>query len=317
MSGPTGPLGPVPALAGGGAIAVRSWTAALPALLRRSRGRSPVRSVERGSRRVPRFLGLGLTAMLFAAVGGYGVVRGGQYEDFVAVNGDPRDIVARMLGFAIGDVQVSGVVDVNPTELMQIAGIDPRGSLPFFDAARARERLMAVPLIKEATVRKLYPNALSITVVEREPYALWQNHGEVFVVAADGTPIERFGDLRFARLPMVVGEGANKKAGAFVKLLEAAPDLRSRVRAGILVGERRWTVKFDNGVDVRLPEEHAPRAFARLSALVREQKILDRDILAIDLRMPDRVVLRLGEEAATARADMLKNKAKTTKGGTT
>jgi cell division protein FtsQ len=315
MSGANGPLASVPALAGGGALALVPRFG-LPALIRR-RGRVPVRAAERGTARVPRFLGLGLTVLLFAAVGGYGAVRGGQYEEFLALHGDPRDIAARALGFAIGDVQVSGVVDVNPTELLQIAGVDPRGSLPFFDATRARERILAVPLIKEATVRKLYPNALSISVVEREPYALWQNHGDVFIVSSDGTPIERFGDARFASLPMVVGEGANKKAGAFVKLLEAAPDLRSRVRAGILVGERRWTVKFDNGIDVRLPEENPAKAFARLSALSRDQKILDRDILSIDLRLPDRVVMRLGEEAATARAEMLKNKTKVTKGGTT
>ena len=288
----------------------------LPALMRR-RNRPPVRAVERGTSRVPRFLGLGLTAMLFATVGAYGVVRGGQYEEFLALNGDPRDIAARSMGFAIGDVQISGVIDMNPTELLQVAGVDPRGSLPFFDAAKARERILAMPLVKEATVRKLYPNALSITIVEREPYALWQNHGDVFVVASDGTPIDRFSDARFARLPMVVGEGANKKAAAFVKLLDAAPDMRERVRAGILVGERRWTVKLDNGIDVRLPEENPAKAFARLSALVRDQKILDRDILSIDLRLPDRVVMRLGEEAATARAEALKSKAKLTKGGTT
>ncbi|WP_293863155.1 cell division protein FtsQ/DivIB [uncultured Alsobacter sp.] len=289
---------------------------AWPALMRR-RNRPPVRAVERAGSRLPRFLGLGLTAMLFATVGAYGVVRGGQYEEFLALNGDPRDIAARALGFAIGDVQISGVVDMNPTELLQVAGVDPRGSLPFFDAAKARERILAMPLVKEATVRKLYPNALSVTIVEREPYALWQNHGDVFVVSSDGTPIDRFADARFAKLPMVVGEGANKKAAAFVKLLDAAPELRGRVRAGILVGERRWTIKFDNGIDVRLPEEHPGKAFARLSALVRDQKILDRDILSIDLRLPDRVVMRLGEEAATARAEAVKAKAKLTKGGTT
>jgi cell division protein FtsQ len=316
MNGPHGSFAAAPALAGGGMITAVQSRFSLPSLVRR-RNRPPVRVVERGARPLPRFLGVGLTAIFFAVVGAYGSVKGGQYEEFLALNGDPRDIAARALGFAIGDVQISGVIEMNPTELLQVAGVDPRGSLPFFDAARARERILSMPLVKEATVRKLYPNALSITIVEREPYALWQNHGDVFIVSSDGTPIDRFADARFAKLPMVVGEGANKKAAAFVKLLEAAPDLRGRVRAGILVGERRWTVKMDNGIDVRLPEENAAKAFARLSALVRDQKILDRDILSIDLRLPDRVVMRLGEEAATARADAMKSKAKLTKGGTT
>jgi cell division protein FtsQ len=317
MSVPPGALA-APALAGSGRLPGPPSRPGLPALIRRAgRLRSPVRVAERGGRAVPRFLGLGLTLMLFVAAGGYGAVRGGQYDDFVARFGEPTDLVARALGFSIGDVTVSGIVELNPTEVVQVAGIDPKGSLPFFDADEARERLLAAPMIKDATVRKLYPNALSITVVEREPYALWQNHGEVFVVAQDGTPIDGFADARFARLPMVVGEGANRKAAAFTAMLAAAPDVARHVRAGILVGERRWTIKLTNGIDVRLPEDKPTEAFKRLSSLIKDHKVLERDILAIDLRMPDRVVMRLGEEAATARAEMLKSRPKVGKGGTT
>jgi cell division protein FtsQ len=65
---------------------------------------------------------------------------------------------------------------------------------------------------------------------------------------------------------------------------------------------------MDNGMDVRLPEQGAADALARLVKLEREQKILEKDVLAIDLRMADRVVVRLTEEAALARAEALKKK---------
>ncbi|WP_307730312.1 cell division protein FtsQ/DivIB [Alsobacter ponti] len=307
-----------PAYAGSGAIAVPARTG-LPARRATPRPRQPVRVAERGvAGRAPRFLGTVLLLLFFGIVGLYGAVRGGQYETFVAMQGDPRDLVARALGMGIAEVRISGFVDLDKTEILQIAGIDPRGSLPFFDAAAARERLLAAPLVKDATVRKLYPNALSITIVERDPFALWQRDGEVFVVAADGTVIDQLRDERFARLPLVVGEGANRRVVAFGKLLESAsPELRAHVRAGTLVGQRRWTLKMDNGVDVRLPEEGAAQAVARLSELQRDHRILDRDILAIDLRQPDRVVMRLGEEAASARAAELAKKPKQAKGNPT
>ena len=38
------------------------------------------------------------------------------------------------------------------------------------------------PLVKQASVRKLYPNHLVIDLVERAPYALWQKDGTVSVV---------------------------------------------------------------------------------------------------------------------------------------
>jgi len=42
--------------------------------------------------------------------------------------------------------------------------------------------------------------------------------------------------------------------------------------------------------------------------LEREQKILQKDVIAVDLRMADRVVVRLTEEAMAARLEGLKKK---------
>jgi cell division protein FtsQ len=272
--------------------------------------RRVLRAAERTVARLPRFTGALLFFGFMAAVGVYGGVRGGQYEDFVALNGDPRDLVARMLGFGIRKVTIAGITELDQTEVLQVAGVDSRGALPFFDASGARDRLLAVPLVKTATVRKLYPDELEISLTEREPYALWQNHGDVFVVSADGTVIDRLSDDRFASLPMVVGEGAAARAKSFAKLMDAVPELKPHVRAGMLVGQRRWTLKLMNGMEVRLPEEGAPQALSRFAALVREQKILERDVLSVDMRYADRVVLRLTQEAADARAEANKNKPK-------
>jgi cell division protein FtsQ len=193
-------------------------------------------------------------------------------------------------------------------EVLAAAGIDSRMSLVFLDVNEVRERLERVPLVKTAAVRKLYPNELVVTLTEREPHAIWQQNGELFVVAADGTVIDLMQDSRFVDLPFVVGADANLHTKDYLALLEAAGPLKNRIRAGTLVAGRRWTLKMDNGMDVRLPEIGKSEALARLVKLEREQKILEKDVLAIDLRMPDRVVVRLTEEAAAARMDALKKK---------
>lgn len=310
VTAPRARFAPVPAFAGGAASFFSPSRPSLPAVRRRPRNRAGFSTLERIAARLPRFSGAVLVAALMGATGLYGAVRGGQYDDFVAHHGDPRDIVARAVGFGIREVTISGISELDKTEVLQVAGVDSRGSLPFFDASAARDRLMAVPLVKAATVRKLYPDELEIAVTEREPFALWQSHGDVFVVSLDGTVIDRLNDERFVRLPLVVGEGAAARATAFVKLMDGVPELRSKVRAGMLVGQRRWTLKLNNGVEVRLPEEGTAEALARFARMVREEKILERDVLAIDMRYPDRVVLRLTEEAADARAEALKSKAK-------
>lgn len=260
------------------------------------------------ARRLPRLTGTLLLLGFFAGTGLYGSVLGGQYATFRAAYGEPRDVAARLFGFGLDRIEISGLSQLSEREILRIAGIDPRLSLPFLNVAEIRERLERTPLIRSASVRKLYPRELSVSLVEREPYALWQKNGELFVTAADGTVIEGMHDPRFVSLPLVVGEGANARAGEYAALLEAAGPLRSAVRAGMLVSGRRWTLKMKSGLDVLLPEEGAPAAVQRLVKLDREQHVLDKDVLAIDLRISDRVVVRLTEEAAAARAEVMKKR---------
>jgi cell division protein FtsQ len=260
------------------------------------------------ARRLPRLTGTALLLAFFGATAAYGVVVGGQYDAMRQQHGEPRDIAARVAGFGLGKVTISGIVQLSEREVLTMAGIHRHLSLPFLSVAEIRAKLESAPLVKSAVVRKLYPNELAITLVEREPYALWQINGELSVVAADGTVIDRMSDARFASLPLVVGDQANKRAASYVALLEAAGPLRSRIRAGMLVSGRRWTLKMDNGLDVKLPEENAVEAVARLARLEREQRILEKDVLALDLRIADRIVVRFTEEAAAARQELVKKR---------
>ncbi|HXX04475.1 MAG TPA: cell division protein FtsQ/DivIB, partial [Xanthobacteraceae bacterium] len=174
--------------------------------------------------------------------------------------------------------------------------------------------LMANPWIADAAVFKLYPDRLQINITERQPFALWQEEGRVSVIAADGTVLEPFVAERYRDLPLVVGRGAERQAKNFLAVVARYPDIRTMLRASILVAQRRWNLQLDNGIDVRLPEGNVEEAFQRLIALDHEKKLLSRDIVAVDLRVPDRVTVRLSDAATLAREDALKDKKKK-KGG--
>jgi cell division protein FtsQ len=258
--------------------------------------------------RIPRFLGTYLALGFFTGVVTLGLWQGGHLDSFIRENGQPHHALARAVGLGLEQVTISGISQIRESEVLAAAGLNSKLSLAFLDVNDLRERLEHVPLIKSATVRKLYPNELVIGLTEREPYALWQNNGELFIIAADGTVIDLMQDERFVDLPLVVGENANTRSKEYFSLLESAGPLKGRIRAGTLVSGRRWTLKMDNGMDVRLPELGAAQAMARLVKLENEQKILEKDVLAVDLRIADRVVVRLSEEAALARAESLKKK---------
>lgn len=247
-------------------------------------------------------LSLSLGLAFFAAVGLFGAQRGGQYDAFVRANGAPADIVARALGFGLDTVTISGTLELNEAQILRGAGVNGLQSLPFLDASEVRARLMAMPLVKNAQIRKLLPSRLIIEITERTPHGVWQKDGVIRIVAADGAPIDEFHEARHARLPFVVGADANMRIGEYLALLDGAGELREMVRAGILVSRRRWTLSMSNGVEVMLPEKDAGVALRQLARLQADSRILDKDIVSLDFRTPGRLFVRLTEQAAAARA---------------
>ena len=250
----------------------------------------------------PRGLGLILAIGLIGGVALFGAIRGGEYDAFIAREGDLRDVIARALGFDIAIVTISGQAELRERELLAAAHITPKNSLLFLDAAEARKGLESLPLVKSASVRKLFPNHLVIDLVERAPSALWQKDGKVAIIAADGAPIDQMTDDRFIGLPFVVGDGANQRLPEFTALLSAANELRSKIKAGVLVSDRRWDLVMTNGLIVKLPEVNPQAAMTTLVRLQREDRVLDRAALSLDLRVEGKMFVRLTEEAAAARA---------------
>ncbi len=254
----------------------------------------------------PRGLGASAAALLLLASTCYGVVRGGHAETIAAEIQDICDTAANAAGFRISEVALAGQREVSRETVLALAGITGRSSLPFLNAARARERLLTDPWIADASVLKLYPGRVRIAIKEREAFALWQKDGRLSLIAADGTVLETFAPPRFLSLPLLVGRGAENAGRAFLETLARHPEIARQVESSVLVADRRWSLHLKNGVEVLLPENDPERALKILGDLDRGKKLLSRDIVAVDLRIADRVTVRLTDAAAAARAQALK-----------
>ncbi len=259
---------------------------------------------------LPRGAGVIASVVLLAGSLAYGAVKGEHVPAIVAWLKDARDVAANAVGFRIAAISLTGSKEISREEILTTAGVTGRASLLFLDADAARARLLANPWIADAAVLKLYPDRLQITIKERQAFALWQKDRRLSVIAADGTILEPFVEDRYRALPLVVGRGAEREARDFLAVLDRYPDIRSVLRASILVARRRWNLRLTNGIDVRLPEMDVAQALDRLVALDRDKKLLSRDIAAVDLRLPDRVTVTLSDAAAAARDDALKDKKK-------
>ncbi|QOZ07862.1 cell division protein FtsQ/DivIB [Bradyrhizobium sp. CCBAU 51765] len=261
-------------------------------------------------RYLPHRVGLGMTVLLLIGSCGFGIVKGGHLQDFVTAVSDARNALANSAGFRITSVVINGRKQLTQDEILAIGGISGRSSLLFLDAEAVRDKLKANPWIADATVLKLYPGQLMIELTERKAFALWQEAGRLSVIADDGAVLEPYVSRRFLSLPLVVGKGADTQARDFLALLARYPQVNSVMKAAIFVGERRWNLRLKDGLDIRLPEQDVGNALAMLSKLDKDDRLFSRDIVAVDMRLPDRLVVQLSEDAAKAREDQFKDKKK-------
>ena len=97
---------------------------------------------------------------------------------------------------------------------------------------------------------------------------------------------------QFAHLPIIVGDGALRQMPTLLDAMAADPALSQRVQAASWIGGRRWTLQFDNGLEAKLPESEIGAAWARLVREIGDHRLLEEPIAVVDLRLPDRTILR-------------------------
>jgi len=286
-----------------------------PAKPRFQREQQPPRLIALLERYLPRRAGVAATVLMLLGSAGLGIVKGGHLEQLSSTLSDTRNAIANSAGFRITAVAINGLKQLTQDEVLAIGGVNGRSSLLFLDAALVRDKLKTNPWIAEATVLKLYPGQLQIDISERSAFALWQQGGRLSVISDDGTVLEPYVSRRFLSLPLVVGKGAETRARDFLALLARYPQVRAATKAAIFVGERRWNLRLKDGLDVRLPENDVGNALAALSKLDKEDRLFSRDIVAVDMRLPDRLTVQLSEDAAKAREELFKDKKARKKAG--
>ncbi|MBT4935087.1 MAG: FtsQ-type POTRA domain-containing protein [Rhodospirillaceae bacterium] len=196
------------------------------------------------------------------------------------------------LGFTVEDVLVVGRSQTTREELMKAVRLARGAPILAYDLEEARRRIEVLPWIGSASVERMLPDTILLSVVERQPLALWQSQGRFSLIDHMGKVILNQSIERFSDLLVVVGEDAPKNAAALLDVLQTQPQLMDLAKSAVRVGERRWNVRLRGDIDVRLPAEHAAAAWSRLAEYESRHGILSRDVKVLDLRLPDRLIVR-------------------------
>lgn len=233
---------------------------------------------------------LAAASIMCVAVGGVYMLRQHIALSVSTVSDAAQGEFARV-GFAIGQISITGQTLTGEQAIFDALGIEPKTSTLNFDAEAARERVAALPAIAGVSIRKSYPGTVTVLVTEKTAVARWRVDGVTFLVDAQG---EQIGDAHrgYGELPLIIGDGAADDAQVMIRALNQHPLLARGIVALSRIADRRWDMIYDTGLRVQLPEQGVAQALNRLESYQDDYKLLDRDVTIIDLRVPEVVAVR-------------------------
>lgn len=194
------------------------------------------------------------------------------------------------MGFVVGQVDVVGEGRLREQDVRVALNVEPGDYLFEMDVKSAQSRVEDLSWVERAIVRRLWPNRVVVQIIERRPFALWQNQGQIKLVDNQGVVIEDAKAVEYAGLPLVVGENAADHMQGIQNMLTAYPILAARVDTMVQLPNGRWDIWVNEGtLRVKLPPQDIKGALRRLSDLQVTARILDREIAMIDLRLADRL----------------------------
>ena len=200
--------------------------------------------------------------------------------------------VAVSAGFEVQRITVRGLSKASEEELLSAVGPVIGDSLLHFDPHAARGRVEELGWVRAAAVSRLLPDTVHVSIRERVPAAVWQLSGNLYLIDGAGAVIKQVDAFEYSNLPLIVGAGAPESAAEMLQALKRQPALWRMAAALVRVSDRRWNVRLKNGVDIKFPETDFYSAVDDVAALHNAYGTLDENLEYIDLRDPERVIIR-------------------------
>ena len=202
------------------------------------------------------------------------------------------------LGFKIDDIVITGRNKTAKQDILNALQLSRETNILNLDLRDLQQKVEQLPWVRHAVVkRRFFPNIIQIDIRERQVQSIWQlDHkfrpidGEGNVIEADYTPDHP--------ILLIVGEGAPENITALMKSITDDQNIFQRIKVANYISGRRWNIVLDdveNGITVKLPEKHIDEAWKKLLKLNTTQGLLKRKLTIIDLRFPNKVIVKLGK----------------------
>ncbi len=216
--------------------------------------------------------------------------------------------ISSAVGLVVDKVLVNGRQNTARSSLLDALNITLGEPILGLDLNVIQSRIVALPWIKTVRIQRQLPDKLVINLEERRATGRWQRNGRLTLIDEDGVAIQKLNGDLFQHLPIIIGKDAPTKVKQILPILKKEPELFGRVRALTFVGSRRWNVRVDDKIDIKLPETQIDKAWSHLATIEKGHKVLNDDVIAIDMRISDQFIIKL----TPAKASVIRKPGRTT-----
>ncbi|TAE34652.1 MAG: FtsQ-type POTRA domain-containing protein [Alphaproteobacteria bacterium] len=261
----------------------------------RERGRKKQREKQR---RMMLYGTIGMTTLMVGLGVAFGV-----HQDIVDWGHRQWVRVTYDAGYEFKELVVEGRKVTPADAIVSAVGMASGDPLFLYSLDHIRQQLEKIPTVRQAHVGRDLSGTITVNLIERQPYVLWQHEGLVRVIDEDGVVLEGERPEDYPHMITVVGSEAPQHMHELVQLFKEDKELARRIVASVLVSDRRWDIHFDTGIHVKLPEEKPIGAWKKMIELQKTENILSKPIKEIDMRDPNAQYLSLPDDLEAVERD--------------
>lgn len=195
-------------------------------------------------------------------------------------------------GFSIENILVEGRVHTDPDIILGLLNVQSGDALLEFDPTDAHELIEQVSWVKGVRIERRFPDTIFVGIDERVPIGMWSRNDRLSVIDQEGAILTDHDLKRFSDLIIFKGPNVHKEAQGFLSLLGAEPIVAKEIKEAVYIDRRRWDVLTQNGTRIKLPEQDLGLALRRLALSHENDQLLTRDLISIDLRQAEKIVVR-------------------------
>jgi len=206
--------------------------------------------------------------------------------------------LTRQAGFSVKEILVEGRHEADAQSILDAIQVKQGQAVFKTNPQEIQQRLKSHPWVQHVCIQRQLPGTLYVQLTERRPVAVWQHQQKFYIVDDQGVVITPLASAPTRGLPVIIGKDAPLYAPQMLKILDSFSSIKQRISSLVYVSGRRWNLLLNQTIEVRLPEKECEKALVRLAHLLDQKNIGPDDVYMIDLRMPDRIIIRPSTSAS-------------------